>query len=321
MKPPASKPSEEIEKIRQEQEGLHAKFQSLRENELFQLREQVSNLNARFWIAVAAYGTVATIIALFGANTYFREIPNSFKDAVIKATETIPIEVKRQVAKQVEAAAQGVEDTLYTRTEDLTYANNDFQKVLGEYEKGDLTLAELREIVKDRLRNEIVVALYADILLSKEVYPSAIELLEDLREQDIFPSKYRRPEAYTQAGAIRWIMSLREPSRDNAERMRREACRWLEDGVKKGRDLHSKTQTRMPLVWLVFLHLSQGDESMAMERARQYKFLGGNGADLSCQTKRKWFENLKDRRRFVEDGLKKIMAEVFDEAKPAATSE
>jgi hypothetical protein len=320
MKPSLDKLSEDMEKGRKEQESIRENLLSIREKELLQLREQVSNIKANLLQALAVGAGVVFVLAAFGITAWFWKLPAKIDEVVTALPQRINEVLQPEVRGQVEAAREQILANMNDKMDDVVYANGDFQDSLEEYRKGEINLAELREIVKDRLRNEIVVSLYTDILLDREVYPSACELLEDLKENDIFPAKYKRCEMYTQAGVIQWIMSLNEPSRHRAERMTRDARQWLEEAVKKGRDRHSKTLTRIPLKWLIFLHLSQGNEPLAIDRAKQYKSLGGDGAQLSSQTQRKWFADLNTKRGLMESGLNKVMADVFDEHKSAVNS-
>lgn len=317
MKPPAGKFSEDIEKICQEQEELHRQFQSLRENELFQLREEVSNLKNRFWIAVAAYGTVAAIIALFGANTYFLEIPRKFDKAVAQASQDVPVEVGRQIGKQVEDAREQILKKLRDKMEDVVYASSDFQKALDEYKSGDMGLSELGKMVKARLRNEIVVSLYTDVLLKEQEYLSAFDLLKTLKDRKLIPDEYKRSVIYTNAGCIQWIESLNAEPREHQKELIAEARGYLERAVEEAQSCYIKTEIRRPLEWLVFVYLSQNQKKLALEQARLYKREGGKRADLVSHTGSQWFNDLVKIQPSAKDDLRSILADVFPESKSA----
>jgi len=320
MEPTVDTLSEDVSEIHKELEALRAKIQSLHENELFPLRQQASTLDLRFKQVAAAYFIVTLVLAAFGLNAYFREMPKKITEVIETLPGKIDEALKPEVETQVADARKEILEKLKAKMDDVVYASVDFQKVLDEYDKGRMKLVDLDEFVKARLRNEIIVSFYTDVLLKHQEYLAAIELLEELKDKEIFPKECERAEMYCQAGSIQWIMSLSERSPERAERQTRDARRWLENAWKKGQERHITQDIRRPLEWLVLLHLSQGQERLARERAQQYKDSGGDWADLSSHTKKSWFKDLKDRGRPIEQGLEKILASVFSDGKPASRS-
>lgn len=312
--------SEDKEKIDQELLKFERQLVDIQSSKILPLGEQISNIKAKLLYAATVGTGVAIVLAAFGLTAWFWKLPKMTDEMISSLPQKISVILKPEVEKQVGAARTEIIANLNDKMEDVIYASGDFQKALDEYRDGDMKLVDLHEIVENRLKNEIIVSLYTDILLRDQEYVSAMELLRQLKDNHIFPKPNNRYELYCQAGSIQLIMSLNEQSQARARQIS-DARRWLEEAVKKGQERRSRKDMRRPLEWLVFLHLSQGEERLAAERAQQYKDLGGKPTNLSSHTGKKLFCDLKKEGPLINQGLERILARVFSETKSAADSE
>jgi hypothetical protein len=300
MEPVVDKLSEDMQKIRREQEELRVEFQALvnKDKDFAPLRDQIKTIDSWFkWISVAA-----AVLAFLGLNAYYLELPKKIDAAI-----------QKKVDDEVKDARTQVLQKLNEGMENLVYASTDFQKALDEYKSGDIGLSELGKIVKARLQNEIVVSLYADVLLNEREYLSAFELLKTLKERKLIPQEYKRSVIYTNAGCIQLIESSKAETIKLQVELINEARGYLERAVDDAQACYIKTDIRMPLKWLVFVHLSLDQKRLALERARHYKKEGGKRADLVSHTDSQWFKNLVEKHPSIEDNLKSIVADVFAE--------
>jgi hypothetical protein len=330
MEPVVDKLSEDMEKIRGDQEELRKSILSLQKDELLPLDKQVDALDSKYKQAIAY---VTAILLAFSALGYtkFEDVNKSLDilvdmklektkdkyanemDQIKKTFETKSYEelteIKRKMAETENALQMAVNDTIsFNETLQTTVQDNpNSPKVLLIYKK----LARLKP------NNETVFVYFTDHCYRKDKYNDAIEHLEYLREKSISPDDFRNPASLFNAGVFLWIRSFHEASTEGVQM----ALRCLER-ARASTEPADDVVARRSWYFLALLHLSQNrcSEAEACASRHQEELEKTNCKEnLLGDTKKEWFKLLEKRcNRPILQDLEKMFPGCFSEEKSVA---
>lgn len=251
----------DLEKVRQDQLDLREKLLSLRENDLFSLRNQVSSLASTFKIALLVGGLIVTGLGWLGLKQFsdLNQLINKSMQGKIDAS----LGYYDQVSKAI-----------------VTYNNRGCSAALPA----------LKELAEKRPEDEVVFGYLSNCFIDQEEYDQGFRYLADLKGKGIFPRKFQDVISYNNAGYLLFVKSLSDPA---AEREARELLRKAEQiGIASdSRDLY------LPLANLALLNLSVGrmDEAASYAK-RRLELPAAAKVDLSGDLDKEWFKLLEKKR-------------------------
>ena len=260
METTVEKLSEDIGKIREAQEELRKELNTLHDDELIRLHEQLSTLRVRFRQATAVVGGIAIVGGYFGF-TKWSDICSKIDDRV-----------NHEVVVKLE--------------ESIRFGER-FRHALYVLDSNDKSarrsaLNMLKELAYLQSKNELPFSYLMECYIMLDQCREAYRQLKRLEEKGLRSDELSTSMGLRNYGFILWVNSLNKgPNTQDCDR----GIGFLEDSLRKAQEDNQKHEIRAAAEYLVLAHLHRNDVDNAKMCVKEY---------LRCDIRPNWkkFENL-----------------------------
>jgi hypothetical protein len=326
MKPTVDKLSEDMAKVGKEQEDLRKSVLSLRENEVFQLRQQADALDSKYKQAVAYATAVLLAISALGytkledvnkgidklVDTKLEESLGNTKERFREASYAELENIKRNMAE--------LQEKLKNETAGLISFNETLQAAVLDRSDSPAALRDLKKLARLKPQNEMVFRYLTDHCYKYGKYHDAFAHFDYLRDKGISLDGFTSRATLVNAGILMWIRSFHESPSENLDGALRCLKKAKGHASEKAEDEESDQSTTAMRSWyfLALLHLSQNRCPEAEACASQYQVLSkemNRREDLSGDTKKEWFGLLEKKcDRPIRQDLERMFPGCFPRA-------